>query len=82
MRNRELDDLDMSILDEPGRWSVEWIDSPVAGKRVFLRNRITGQVASGHDWNDWDQALSAALQKVHHQGDLVTEIEDFLDETQ
>ncbi len=72
----------MSILDEPGRWSVEWIDSPVAGKKVFLRNRVTGQVASGHDWTDWDQALSVALQKISRQGDLVSEIEDFLGESQ
>lgn len=69
----------MSILDEPGRWSVEWIDAPAAGKKVFLRNRVTGQVASGHHWTDWDVALSEALRKVHQQGDLVSEIEDFLD---
>lgn len=57
---------------------MEWIDSPVAGKKVFLRNRLTGQIASGHDWTDWDRALSEALRKVHLQGDLVTEIEHFL----
>lgn len=68
----------MGILDEPDRWSIEWSDSPVAGKRVYLRNRVTGQVASGHDWTDWDRALSIALRKVEQQGDLVTEIEDFL----
>ena len=68
----------MSILDEPDRWSIEWSDTPVAGKKVYLRNRITGQVASGHDWTDWDLALSRALRKVEQQGDLVTEIEDYL----
>lgn len=68
----------MSILDEPERWSVEWIDSPVAGKKVFLRNRVTGQIAFGHDWTDWDRALSEAMRKVQQQGDLVSEIEDFL----
>lgn len=66
------------ILDEPDRWSIEWSNSPVAGKRVYLRNRVTGQVVSGHDWTDWDRALSLALRKVEQQGDLVTEIEDFL----
>lgn len=68
----------MSILDEPDRWSIEWIDSPVAGKRVYLRNRVTGQVTSGHDWSDWDKALSRALRRVEQQGDLVSEIEEFL----
>lgn len=68
----------MSIIDQPDRWSIEWIDSPAAGKKVFLRNRITGQQASGHHWTDWDAALSKALRKVEAQGDLVSEIEDFL----
>ncbi len=49
----------------------------MAGKRVYLRNRITGQVASGHHWTDWNKAFSAALRKIEQQGDLVTEIEDF-----
>lgn len=68
----------MSILEEPDRWWIEWSDSPIAGKRVYLRNRVTGQVASGHDWTDWDKALSIALRRVERQGDLVGEIEDFL----
>lgn len=68
----------MSILNEPDRWSIEWIDSPVAGKKVYLRNRVTGQLASGHDWSDWDKALSQALRRVEQEGDLVMEIEDFL----
>lgn len=68
----------MSILDDPERWSIEWIDSPAAGKKVFLKNRVTGQCASGHDWADWDLALSKALRLIDTQGDLVTEIEAYL----
>lgn len=71
----------MKILDDPDRWSIEWIDSPVAGKKVFLCNRTTGQRVSGHDWTDWDQALSRALRAVEAQGDLISEIEDFLGPT-
>lgn len=72
----------MGILDEPDRWSIEWSDTPVAGKKVWLRNRVTGQVAEGHDWTDWDVALSRALRMIRQEGDLVSEIEDFLGEGQ
>lgn len=58
---------------------VEWSNAGVAGKRVILINRVTGQRASGFDWRDWDLALSRALAAIEDQGDLVSEIEEFLD---
>ncbi len=68
----------MGILDAPDRWTIEWSESLASGKCVTLRNRITGQCASGHDWSDWDLALRRALTELAKEGDLVTEVEEFL----
>lgn len=68
----------MSIFDEPDRWAIEWSNSALSGKRVTLTNRVTGQTATGFDWTDWDEALRLALASIDEQGDLVTEVEEYL----
>lgn len=68
----------MGILDEPDRWTIEWSQGAMTGKRVTLVNKVTGQRATGFDWADWDRALRCALAAVERQGDLVSEVEEFL----
>ena len=68
----------MSILDEPDRWVVEWSTGWVSGKRVRLTNPTTEQQAAGRDWEDWDLAVTKAVDNPDRQGDLVTEIEEYL----
>ena len=68
----------MAILDEPDRWVVEWSTGWVSGKRVTLTNPTTEQQARGRDWEDWDLALTRAVVEVEREGDLVSEIEEYL----
>lgn len=68
----------MGVVDHPDRWVVEWSGGFLAQKRVILRNPTTGQTAAGHDWEDWDEAMTQAVAEVERQGDLVIELETFL----
>ncbi len=71
------DNWTMGVVDHPDRWVVEWSGSFL--KRVTLRNPTTGQVASGRSWSEWDDALRDAVFEVERQGDLVSELEEFLE---
>ncbi|MFP3914294.1 MAG: hypothetical protein ACLFWM_05420 [Actinomycetota bacterium] len=68
----------MEILDAPDRWIIEWSGTATSRKMVRLRNRWTGQVAVGYDWQDWDRALQRALDVLRSEGDLISEVEDYL----
>ena len=70
----------MGVVDKPDRWIVEWNNGALSGKHVTVRNPRTGQSATGHHWTEWDPAARDALQHVEAEGDLVSEIEDYLSE--
>ena len=69
----------MGVIDEPDRWIVKWTGGAMSGRHVTFVNPTTGQQATGHDWSDWDPAVQKALNAIESQGDLISEIETFLD---
>lgn len=68
----------MEILDVLEGWTIEWSGTRTSGKLVRLHNPVTGQLAVGHDWSDWDRALNRAIANVELSGSLMAEVEEYL----
>ena len=68
----------MHLVDRPDRFEITWNPNG-AIKRVTITDRFTGNTATGRDWRSWDAALQEALERASQWGDLIEDIEGFLE---